>query len=109
MLGVLLIYPHSPSGAACPQDRAYISVKPLTAVLQPIMYVCMYVCILCMYVCMCVCMCDYKWLLPPTEGDHLHTTGQCADKMCICMCVCMYACTYVCINVHMYVCMQVGM
>ena len=36
MLGVLLIYPHSPSGAARPRDRAYISVKPLTAVLQPI-------------------------------------------------------------------------
>ena len=36
MLEVLLIYPHSPLGAVHPQDRAYISVKPLTAVLQPI-------------------------------------------------------------------------
>ena len=35
MLGVLLIYLHSPSGAACPRDCAYISVKPLAAVLQP--------------------------------------------------------------------------
>ena len=32
MLG---IYPHSPLGAARPRDRAYISVKPLAAVLQP--------------------------------------------------------------------------
>ena len=36
MLGVLLIYPHSPSGTARPRDRAYILVKPLIAVLQPI-------------------------------------------------------------------------
>ena len=36
ILGVLLIYPHSPSGAARPWDRVYISVKPLAAVLQPI-------------------------------------------------------------------------
>ena len=36
MLGVLLIYPHSPLGTARPWDRAYISVKPLAAVLQPI-------------------------------------------------------------------------
>ena len=36
MLGVLLIYLHSPSGAACPWDCVYISVKPLAAVLQPI-------------------------------------------------------------------------
>ena len=46
VLGVLLIYPHSPSGAARPRDHAYISVKPLTAVLQPInvqFYVCAYV------------------------------------------------------------------
>ena len=35
VLGVLLIYPHSPSGATHPRDRAYISVKPLAAVLQP--------------------------------------------------------------------------
>ena len=34
VLGVLLIYLHSPSGAACPQDHAYISVKPLGAMLQ---------------------------------------------------------------------------
>ena len=36
VLGVLLIYPHSPSGAVHPRDRAYISVKPLAVVLQPI-------------------------------------------------------------------------
>ena len=36
ILGVLLIYLHSPSGAARPQDHAYISVKPRAAVLQPI-------------------------------------------------------------------------
>ena len=36
MLRVLLIYPHSPLGTARPWDRAYISVKPLAAVLQPI-------------------------------------------------------------------------
>ena len=36
VLGVLLIYPHTPSGAACPRDRAYILVKPLAAVLQSI-------------------------------------------------------------------------
>ena len=36
ILRVLLIYSHSPSGAARPRDRVYISVKPLTAVLQPI-------------------------------------------------------------------------
>ena len=35
---VLLIYPHSPSGAARPRDRAYISVKPLAAVLQPMIF-----------------------------------------------------------------------
>ena len=34
VLRVLLIYPHSPSGAVHNQDRAYISVKPLTAMLQ---------------------------------------------------------------------------
>ena len=45
MLRVLLIYPHSPSGAARPWDHAYISVKPLSAVLQPIntnWYQCVY-------------------------------------------------------------------
>ena len=36
VLGVLLIYPHSPSGAACPQDCVHISVKALAAMLQPI-------------------------------------------------------------------------
>ena len=36
MLRVLLIYPHSPLGAAHPRDCVYISVKPLSAVLQPI-------------------------------------------------------------------------
>ena len=56
MLGVLLIYPHSLSGAVRPRDRAYISVKPLAAVLQPI-NVCMNRCMYAylhvrMYVCM---------------------------------------------------------
>ena len=36
MLGVLLIYLHSPSGTACPRDCAYISVKHLATMLQPI-------------------------------------------------------------------------
>ena len=59
VIGVLLIYPHSPSVAVHSQDHAYISVKPLTAILQHInvgmcvytvhmyvgMYVCMYACI----------------------------------------------------------------
>ena len=36
MLEVLLIYLHSPSGAAHPRDRACVSIKPLAAVLQPI-------------------------------------------------------------------------
>ena len=39
MLGDLLIYSHSPSGA---RNRAYISVKPLAAVLQPINVSCHY-------------------------------------------------------------------
>ena len=59
VLRVLLIYPHSSSGAARPQDRACISVKPFAAVLQPInvcMHVCMHVCICYMYVCSYVCM-----------------------------------------------------
>ena len=42
MLGVLLIYSHSPLGTAHPRDRAYISVKPLAAVLQPINVSCHY-------------------------------------------------------------------
>ena len=60
IFGVLLIYLHSPSGAARRRDCAYISVKPLAAMLQCInvytgMYVCMYVCMhACMYVCMYV-------------------------------------------------------
>ena len=46
MLGVLLIYLHSPSGAAQPQDRVYTSVKPLAAVLQPInVSTCIHTCI----------------------------------------------------------------
>ena len=36
VLSILLIYRHSPSGTVHPQDHAYISVKPLAAVLQPI-------------------------------------------------------------------------
>ena len=36
MLRVLLIYPHSLSRDARPQDHTYISVKPLTAMLQRI-------------------------------------------------------------------------
>ena len=33
---VLLLYPHSPSGAVCPRDHVYVSVKPFAAMLQPI-------------------------------------------------------------------------
>ena len=65
VLGILLIYPHSPSGAARPYDRAYISVKPLAAVLQPI-NICVCVCV-CVYVCVCVCL-DIGKL---TEMSHL--------------------------------------
>ena len=36
IFGVLLIYQHSPSGAARPRDCVYISVKPLAAMLEPI-------------------------------------------------------------------------
>ena len=36
MLGIILIYQHSLLGGACPRDRAYILVKPLAAVLEPI-------------------------------------------------------------------------
>ena len=42
MVGILLIYPHYPLGAACPRDCTHISVKPLAAVLQPI-NACMYI------------------------------------------------------------------
>ena len=41
-LGILQIYLHSPSGAVRPRDRAYISVKPLAAVLQYIIDECIY-------------------------------------------------------------------
>ena len=47
VLGVLLIYLHPPS---CARDHAYISVKPLVAMLQHIIYMC---------VCICVCVCIY--------------------------------------------------
>ena len=68
MLGILLIYLHSP-GAVHPRDHAYISVKPLAAVLQPInvpTYVCIHLCCVCMhaylyvhtYVCMFICYVD---------------------------------------------------
>ena len=56
VLGVLLIYPHSPSGTACSWDCAYISVKPLAAMLQHLnqcMYACTYV--IYVYVRMYVC------------------------------------------------------
>ena len=55
VLGIFLIYLHSPSDVVRPRDCAYIiiSVNPLAAMLQPInmihvytytyMYVCMYV------------------------------------------------------------------
>ena len=43
VLGVLLLYPHSPLSTARPWDRVYISVKPLTAMLQSIIvYVAMW-------------------------------------------------------------------
>ena len=40
VLWALPIYLHSPLGAARPWDRAYISDKPLTTVLQPINVYC---------------------------------------------------------------------
>ena len=39
LLGVLLIYQHSPSGTTCLRDCTYISFKPLAAVLQPIIII----------------------------------------------------------------------
>ena len=46
ILRILLIYLHSPLGTVCPRDHVYISVKPLTAVLQPInTYTCVCVCV----------------------------------------------------------------
>ena len=53
MLGVLLIYPHSPSGAVHPRDHAYISVKTPAAVLQPINVQCTVA--ICIYVCNYMC------------------------------------------------------
>ena len=80
MLGVLLIYPHSPLGAACPRNRAYISVKPLAAVLQPInVSVYVFVCILRI----CVCL--------------MHVS------VCVCLSVCLSA------SVHLYVCVLMYM
>ena len=81
VLGVLLIYPHSSSGAARPQDRAYISAKPSLPCYNPLMYVYTYVCI-CVYVCMYLC-------------------------MYVCMYVHTYVCMYICM--YMYVCMCVCM
>ena len=45
VLGVLLIFLHSPLGAVRPQDRVYISVKSLAAVLQYLinMYIYIYI------------------------------------------------------------------
>ena len=73
MLRVLLIYSHSPLGTAHPQDRPYVSVKPLAAALQYIMYTYMYVCAVCTYEHNCVCICMY-----------------------VRMYACMYVCIYVC-------------
>ena len=63
VLGVLLIYLHSPSGVAHSWDHAYVSVKSLTAMLQPInvcMYVCMYVYMYILYACMYTYICAYE-------------------------------------------------
>ena len=70
---VLLIYPHSPLGAVCPWNQAYILVKSLTAVLQPIvcMYVCMHACMhMCMYVHSASCQ-----MLDGTTNYHMSKTG----------------------------------
>ena len=53
VLGVLLIYLHSPSGTACPLDRVYISIKPLAAVLQPIN--------VCILIILCTCILIHIW------------------------------------------------
>ena len=98
MLGVLLIYPHSPSGAACPRDHAYISVKPLTAVLQPIMYVCMY-----------VCMCVYVYVCVITNGCFLLLRGTTCTLLGSVQTRCVYVCVYVCMHVRMYVLMYICM
>ena len=51
VLGILLIYPYLPLGAARHHDCAYILVTPLTAVFRPInIYIYTYV--VCVYVCM---------------------------------------------------------
>ena len=77
MLRVLLIYLHSPSGTVRPRDCAYMSVKPLAAMLQPInMYLCSYTR---MYVCTYVCM------------------------YVLCMHICTHACSYICAYVHAYI------
>ena len=57
MPGVLLIYPHSPSGDVHPRDHVYISVKPLAAMLQPINVQCMLYTYT--YICTSVRICKY--------------------------------------------------
>ena len=53
VLGVLLIYLHSPLGAAYPQDCVYVSVKPLAAVVQSIN--------VCILIILCICILMHIW------------------------------------------------
>ena len=57
MPAVLLIYPYSPLGAVRPRDYAYIPVKPLAALLQPINVQCMLYTYT--YICTSVRICKY--------------------------------------------------
>ena len=122
VLGVLLIYPHSLSGTARPRDHAYISVKPLPAVLQPInvcmyisryvctyVYVCMYVCVrmyVCVYVCMYVCIyeCTVVYIyVHVSVRTYVHVCMYVCIYVCnvcirvyvLCLCVCSYTCTFI--------------
>ena len=72
------------------RSRAYISVKPLTAVLQYV-DVCMHVCVYghinaCIHACMYACIYVHSYV------------------MCVCMNVCVYICIYV--TVCMYICIK---
>ena len=72
------------------RSHAYISVKPLTAVLQYI-NVCMHVCVYgninaCTHACMYACIYVHSYV------------------MCVCMNVCVYICIYV--TVCMYICIK---
>ena len=103
MLGVLLIYLHSPSGAVHPRNFVYVSVKPLLPCYNILMY--MYVCIdirtfVCMYVCMYACMhvCGYAELPGNELGLHF-ATGELKYSALICLSVHVCTCMYVCMCV----------